>query len=183
MLTVAAAALLSSALAGPRAHPRVHARMSTDAAAASAWVGVPSALCERLCAAGFVRPMPIQQAAMALIAGGENAVLHAATGSGKTLAYLVPLLSRIEPGSSGLCGDGAGDGFRVVLAARADSYQLYARAHRTHGEQEVLLALSNGQDDISAQQICSSSLVVGTPQRLLEVLEKVGSGEAFRSCA
>ena len=102
MLTVAAAALLSSALAGPRAHPRVHARMSTDAAAASAWVGVPSALCERLCAAGFVRPMPIQQAAMALIAGGENAVLHAATGSGKTLAYLVPLLSRIEPGSSGL---------------------------------------------------------------------------------
>ena len=71
----------------------------------------------------------------------------------------------------------------MVLAARADSYQLYARAHRTHGEQEVLLALSNGQDDISAQQICSSSLVVGTPQRLLEVLEKVGSGEAFRSCA
>ncbi len=46
---------------------------------------------------GFVKPSPIQRAAMPLVAHHADVVIHAATGSGKTLAYLAPLLSRIEP--------------------------------------------------------------------------------------
>ena len=53
------------------------------------------ALAERLAAQGFTEPMPIQRAAMPLIAAGENVVLHAATGSGKTLAFLVPLIDAL----------------------------------------------------------------------------------------
>ena len=48
--------------------------------------------------AGFVEPMPVQAAAMERIAKHEDLVIHSETGSGKTLAYLVPLLSRLEPG-------------------------------------------------------------------------------------
>ena len=44
---------------------------------------VPQHLSDRLLAAGYARPMPIQSAAMALVAAGENVVIHAATGSGR----------------------------------------------------------------------------------------------------
>ena len=46
----------------------------------------------------FVAPLPIQSAAMDAIAHHQDTVIHAETGSGKTLAYLVPMLSRLEPG-------------------------------------------------------------------------------------
>lgn len=47
---------------------------------------------------GFTKPMAVQAAAMDMIAHHEDTVIHAATGSGKTLAFLVPLLSRLDPG-------------------------------------------------------------------------------------
>ena len=48
--------------------------------------------------AGFVEPTPVQAASMDRLAHHENTVIHSATGTGKTLAFLVPLLSRLEPG-------------------------------------------------------------------------------------
>ena len=47
---------------------------------------VPPALSDRLRTCGYMLPMPIQEAAMPVIATGENVVLHSATGSGKVLA-------------------------------------------------------------------------------------------------
>lgn len=48
--------------------------------------------------AGFRCPRPVQIAAMTRITRREDTVIHAETGSGKTLAFLVPILSRLEPG-------------------------------------------------------------------------------------
>ena len=55
-------------------------------------------LARALDGAGFVEPMPVQAAAMGRIAHHEDTVIHSETGSGKTLAFLVPLLSRLDPG-------------------------------------------------------------------------------------
>lgn len=55
-------------------------------------------LAHALAAAGFERPSAIQAAAMPAIARHADVVVHSATGSGKTLSFLVPLLSRLEPG-------------------------------------------------------------------------------------
>ena len=55
-------------------------------------------LASALQAAGFEKPLPVQQAAMNEIAHHNDTVLHAETGSGKTLSYLVPILSRLDPG-------------------------------------------------------------------------------------
>jgi len=41
--------------------------------------------------ASFSTPSPIQEAAIARLASGESALLHAETGSGKTLAYILPI--------------------------------------------------------------------------------------------
>ena len=55
-------------------------------------------LASALRTAGFVEPYAVQGASMERIAKHEHTVVHAETGSGKTLAYLVPILSRLEPG-------------------------------------------------------------------------------------
>lgn len=55
------------------------------------FAGIPisSAAGKALARAKFLRPSPIQQAAIPALASGESLVLHAETGSGKTLAYLL----------------------------------------------------------------------------------------------
>jgi exosome complex RNA-binding protein Csl4 len=45
--------------------------------------------------ANFVRPSPIQAAAIPALAKGESLILHAETGSGKTLAYLLPITEQL----------------------------------------------------------------------------------------
>jgi hypothetical protein len=45
--------------------------------------------------ANFVRPSPIQAAAIPALARGESLILHAETGSGKTLAYLLPITEQL----------------------------------------------------------------------------------------
>jgi DEAD/DEAH box helicase/Helicase conserved C-terminal domain len=66
----------------------------------------------RLTHAGFVKPTPIQEAALPVLSqrGGNsngNAILHSETGSGKTLAFLLPFTERLwkqqqSPDSSGV---------------------------------------------------------------------------------
>jgi hypothetical protein len=45
--------------------------------------------------ANFVRPSPIQAAAIPSLAQGESLIMHAETGSGKTLAYLLPITEQL----------------------------------------------------------------------------------------
>ena len=44
---------------------------------------------------GFVRPTPVQAAAVPALLAGGDVVMGAETGSGKTLAYVLPLLQRL----------------------------------------------------------------------------------------
>lgn len=55
-------------------------------------------LAHALVSSGFESPSAIQAAVLPAVARHKDVVIHAATGSGKTLAFLVPLISRLEPG-------------------------------------------------------------------------------------
>jgi hypothetical protein len=162
----------------------------SSAAAAHAFgpLAVPPVLASRLSACGFVRPMPIQERAMPLIAEGQNIVLHSATGSGKTLAFLVPLLSAIEPE----------DGVRVIIAAPSQelAVQIAAEAERllrAGGEEDVarrsrvLLAISSSRESELEQHdaLFASSrppqLVVGTPSRLADLCRKERARPVLRN--
>ena len=57
--------------------------LETESSVAWGPLPVPALLSDRLKECGFVRPMPIQTAAMPAIAAGENVVINSATGSGK----------------------------------------------------------------------------------------------------
>lgn len=67
----------------------------------SQFAGIPisPAAGNALARANFVRPSPIQAAAIPSLARGESLVLHAETGSGKTLAYLLPMTEALWRGS------------------------------------------------------------------------------------
>ena len=47
---------------------------------------------ERLSAARFVTPMPVQAAAIPQALKGHDVLATAQTGTGKTLAYLIPIV-------------------------------------------------------------------------------------------
>jgi len=95
---------------------------------ASPWGDVPLDVQQRMHAAGYVRPLPIQRAAMAPIANGSNVVLHAATGSGKTLAYLLPALVHVI--AQPMLKEGEGPLALVLAPTRELAVQIHEEAVR-----------------------------------------------------
>lgn len=59
-------------------------------------LGISAPLVSALAKQGISEPTPIQELAIAAIAGGQDVYVHSETGSGKTLAYLLPLLCRLD---------------------------------------------------------------------------------------
>ncbi len=118
----------------------------------------------------ITEPSPIQIAAMAPLAAGKSAYLRAETGTGKTLAYLLPLFSRIDPSLAA-----------TQLMIVAPTHELAIQIHR----QSCELALNSGSKISSVLLIGSTatarqveklkvrpSVVVGSPGRLLELIER-----------
>src|ERR1700747_512630 len=56
---------------------------------------ISPSLKEQLACAGFVKPTPVQSAAIPPGAEGKDVLATAQTGTGKTLAFLIPLLERL----------------------------------------------------------------------------------------
>ncbi len=61
--------------------------------------GLPITLVQALAARGLREALPVQEAALPVLAARESAMLISRTGSGKTLAYLLPILAGIDPQS------------------------------------------------------------------------------------
>jgi superfamily II DNA/RNA helicase len=114
------------------------------------WGDVPLDVQQRMHAAGYVRPLPIQRAALAPIANGSNVVLHAATGSGKTLAYLVPILAKISPASSGLQAIIVSPSQELAIQIAAEAQRLLASEQVCAGHNlHVLFPLSHPVSPLS----------------------------------
>lgn len=140
-------------------------------------------LAAALDAANFRKPMAVQAMAMDRIAHHEDTVIHAATGSGKTLAYLVPTLSRLDPGVPLQ--------LLVLVPSRELAAQVAYEAHqllKAKSQLHVALVVGNASTALQMQQdlarqvdACRAEVVVATPEALTRVLTLNSRSGAGRS--
>ena len=140
-------------------------------------------LAAALDAANFRKPMAVQAMAMDRIAHHEDTVIHAATGSGKTLAYLVPTLSRLDPGVPLQ--------LLVLVPSRELAVQVAYEALqllKAKSQLHVALVVGNASTALQMQQdfarqvdACRAEVVVATPEALTRVLALNSRSGAGRS--
>lgn len=115
---------------------------------------------------GIERANAVQTGAIAAILEGRHVLLHAGTGSGKTLAYLLPILQRLRQP----------DGRRAVVFAPATELAMQTqRVANAYKAEEVTVgaAVATSSQRRQRERVQRSTrLVIGTPDRLLEMFQE-----------
>ena len=130
---------------------------------------ISPSLKEQLAGAGFVKPTPVQAAAIPPGVEGKDVLATAQTGTGKTLAFLIPILER-------LLRDGTGGVAALVLVpTRELAMQVAAQHDALRGRKLPVAALIVG--GLSEHQQLEalrrgSRVVVATPGRLEDFLDR-----------
>ncbi len=124
---------------------------------------------ERLAAAKFTTPTPVQAAAIPQAMEGKDVLATAQTGTGKTLAFLIPIIERLladkTPGISAL----------VLVPTRELAMQVVEQFNALRGKQLLPAALVVGGLSEGAQLQAirkGARLVVATPGRLEDYLDR-----------
>jgi ATP-dependent RNA helicase RhlE len=130
---------------------------------------ISPSLKEQLACAGFVKPTPVQAAAIPPGVEGKDVLATAQTGTGKTLAFLIPILER-------LLRDGTGGVAALVLVpTRELAMQVAAQHDALRGRKLPAAALIVGglseyQQLEALRRGCR--VVVATPGRLEDFLDR-----------
>ena len=130
---------------------------------------ISPSLKEQLACAGFVKPTPVQAAAIPPGVEGKDVLATAQTGTGKTLAFLIPILER-------LLRDGTdGPAALVLVPTRELAMQVAAQHDALRGRRLPVAALIVG--GLSEYQQLEalrrgSRVVVATPGRLEDFLDR-----------
>jgi ATP-dependent RNA helicase RhlE len=124
---------------------------------------------ERLAAAGFTKPTPVQAAAIPQALAGKDVLATAQTGTGKTLAFLIPIIEGMlqnkTPGVAGL----------VLVPTRELAMQVVEQYNALRGRQLGPAALVVGGLAEGAQLNAlrkGARLIVATPGRLEDFLQR-----------
>jgi ATP-dependent RNA helicase RhlE len=132
-------------------------------------LSVSPSLKERLIAARFSTPTPVQAAAIPQALGGKDVIATAQTGTGKTLAFLIPVMEKLS--AQGAAGIAA----LVLVPTRELAMQVVAqydslRSKQTRPAALVVGGLPEGRQlDVIRR---GARLVVATPGRLEDYLER-----------
>lgn len=117
---------------------------------------------------GFEEPTPIQRAAIPALLNGRDVIGQAQTGTGKTAAFMFPLLQRVQPRQGAVQA--------LVLAPTRELANQVANAASQMANYSPLrvLPVYGGQPyQIQIRQLERGvDVVVGTPGRLLDLMEK-----------
>jgi ATP-dependent RNA helicase RhlE len=124
---------------------------------------------ERLLAAHFLTPTPVQAAAIPQALEGKDVLATAQTGTGKTLAFLIPILEQL------LQKDALGIDTLVLVPTRELAMQVGDQYNALRGRQlapaaVVVGGLSEGAQLSSLKK--GARLVVATPGRLEDFLDR-----------
>jgi ATP-dependent RNA helicase RhlE len=122
---------------------------------------------ERLAAARFTIPTPVQAAAIPQALAGKDVLATAQTGTGKTLAFLIPIVEHL------LQNEAAGIAALVLVPTRELAMQVAEQYNALRGKRLAPAALVVGGLP-EAEQLTAlrkgSRLVVATPGRLEDYL-------------
>jgi ATP-dependent RNA helicase RhlE len=124
---------------------------------------------ERLAAANFSIPTPIQAAAIPELMNGKDVLATAQTGTGKTLAFLLPIMEKL------LAKDAPGIAALVLVPTRELAMQVVEQFNILRGKRLqpaalVVGGLSEGQQLTALRR--GARLVVATPGRLEDFLDR-----------
>ncbi len=135
-------------------------------------LGLAPALSKALQTAGYTVPTPIQTEAIPAVLGRRDVLGIAKTGSGKTVSYVLPILHNLQTASSRYR--------EPTVLVLVPTRELADQVHRVfHNFLPALtarltcLAVSGGVSiNPQMQEIGKANIVVATPGRLLELIEK-----------
>jgi ATP-dependent RNA helicase DeaD len=131
-------------------------------------LGLKSQLEQAVSDLGYITPTPIQSKIIPLMLDGHDVIGQAQTGTGKTAAFVLPIIQTMERGRHGIQA--------LVLAPTRELALQVAKATNEYGRclNVRVLAVYGGQP--YNQQINrlrqGVDIVVGTPGRLLDLIEK-----------
>ena len=124
---------------------------------------------ERLAAAGFTIPTPVQSAAIPQALAGKDVLATAQTGTGKTLAFLIPIMEGMLQNSA------PGVAALVLVPTRELAMQVVEQYNALRGKQLGPAALVVGGLAEGAQLTAlrkGARLIVATPGRLEDFLDR-----------
>jgi ATP-dependent RNA helicase RhlE len=131
---------------------------------------------DRLAAARFTTPTPVQAAAIPQALAGKDVLATAQTGTGKTLAFLIPIVEQLLPRGERAREDKTrGVTALVLVPTRELAMQVAEQFDLLRGRQippaaVVVGGLSEGQQLSALRR--GARLVVATPGRLEDFLER-----------
>ena len=115
---------------------------------------------------GLTKPTPIQEKAIPLIMSGKDIIGISKTGSGKTAAFGIPILEKVVPGK----------GIQVLIMAptRELACQISQELNKFGKYLRCSITTVYGGVAIQPQmdKIARADIVVGTPGRLLDHLQR-----------
>src|SRR5947209_10462221 len=128
------------------------------------------ALQQRLAASQFLKPTPIQAAAIPHALAGKDLVATAHTGTGKTLAFLIPMIERLLAGPASRNVEAL-----VLVPTRELAMQVHEQFEQLRGRTLAPAALVIGgvPEKRQLQALRSGArVVVATPGRLEDFLDR-----------
>ena len=132
-------------------------------------LGVSPDMVDALTSAGIDSPFPIQEQTVPVALTGQDIIGQARTGTGKTLGFSLPLIQKL--------GDDPGPGVKalVVVPTRELCIQVaeditLATSNRT--TQVVAIYGGKAYEGQIAQLEAGAQIVVGTPGRLLDLMQQ-----------
>jgi superfamily II DNA/RNA helicase len=121
-----------------------------------------------LAARGLTEPTPVQRAAWEPFSARRDLIVQSGTGTGKTLAYLLPLFQAVDPGRKDLQG-------LILVPTQELAVQIQRQMDWLSAGTDVRAQLLMGGVNLARQTDLLKAkphVVVGTPGRVLELLEK-----------
>ncbi|MDE3108723.1 MAG: DEAD/DEAH box helicase [Acidobacteriota bacterium] len=130
---------------------------------------ISTSLLDRIAAAGFVQPTPVQAAAIPQALEGKDVLATAQTGTGKTLAYLAPIIETLLKGQArGISALVLGPTRELAIQV-AEQYELL-RPRQLPRAAVVVGGLSEGRQLEALRH--GARLVIATPGRLEDFLDR-----------
>jgi superfamily II DNA/RNA helicase len=140
--------------------------------------GLYESLKSKLKLNGINEFFPIQSATFDVITKGGNILAKAQTGTGKTLAFVLPILNKLSNGNAGnvsFMPKKRTPSAMIMCPTRELAKQVHAEVEKFKDRSIGALCVYGGvgyQQQISALERQNIDVIVGTPGRLLDLVEK-----------